>query len=228
MYIGYPWAIADCPAEIQPKLFSDLKNYLKKKFPERSYARMGFADNRIVPFHEFANMNHLERDLWEDEYYIDVEKFNPLDIRDFSYREAVLSDIDQMVALALEDFEFYGQEERLNAKQTKNYLQEDVFTFGNCVLLLKEDLIIGFVCPLRNKKWNNSLFTFIKCESLKKEYQNQRFLLYVILSKLLYEKGLVDEKIFCSKSSKEKILIQYLENSPAEKKEGTSSYKVPL
>ena len=120
LYIGYPWAIADCPPEIQLKLFSDLKIYLKKMFPERSYARMGFADNRIIPFHEFANINHFERDLWEDEYYIDVEKFNSLDIGDFSYREAALSDIDQMVALALEDFEFFGQEERLSAEQTKN------------------------------------------------------------------------------------------------------------
>ena len=54
LYIGYPWSTPDCPVEVQDKLFDNLKEYLKNKYPNRTTAHMGFADNRIKPFHEFA------------------------------------------------------------------------------------------------------------------------------------------------------------------------------
>ena len=41
LYIGYPWCTPNCPEEIQEELFSDLKSYLKSKFPNHTYARMG-------------------------------------------------------------------------------------------------------------------------------------------------------------------------------------------
>lgn len=228
LYIGYPWAVPDCPADIQEKLFTDLKIYLKKKFPDREYARMGLADNKITSFHEFARKNNFEKDYWEEEYYIDVEKFSSINLGDFSYREAALADLDLMTDLAMEDFGFYGQEKYLNKQETRKYLTNEVFKDEICVLLLKDSTIIGFAGSLQHKQWNNSLFTFIKCESLKKEFEDQRFLIYVTLAKLFYDKGLTEEKIFCSKDNTENNLLEYLEKSSAEKGDGASSYKVLL
>ena len=228
LYIGYPWSKPDCPSEIQEDLFNQLKHYLKQKFPDREYARMGFADNRIKPFHEFAKKKNFIKDYWEEEFYIDIEKFSSIDLGGFNYREATLADINDMISLAMEDFSFYGQEDYLTEQETKDYLLQEVFKDENCVLLLDDNDKIGFAGSLRHKEWNNSLFTFIKCESLKKIYADKRFVLYTALTKILHDKGLTDEKIFCSKSNTEKILLEQLERSPAEKKEGTSSYKVPL
>lgn len=228
LYIGYPWCTPDCPSEVQEKLFTDLKKYIKEKFPEKQYARMGFADNRILPFHEFAQKKTFERDFWEDEFHIEIKKFSKLTLGEFTYQEASISDLESLVTIAMEDFEFYGQEDLLNEEETRHYYKETVFKHNNCVLLIKDQNIIGATSPIRNRSWNNSSFIFIRSESIRKQYYGKRFLLYVALAKLLNDKGLTDEKILVSKSSTFPNLIAQLEDSPAIKAGGASSYKVLL
>ena len=228
LYIGYPWCTDECPKDVQEKLFSELKTYIKRKFPDKTIARMGFADNRIKPFHEFARKKLLEKVYWEVEFNIDVEKFSKIDLEGFSYREGTESDLDTLVTIAMEDFVFYGQEEVLNREETKKYFRNVVFKHGNCVILLEKDTIIGSTSPWRNKPWNNSLFTFIQYESILKKYEEYRYLLYVALAKLLHDKGLIDEKLFCSKDNTQQQVITNLEQLMAEKKGGASCYNVKL
>ena len=228
LYIGYPWCIDECPEDVQERLFSDLKAYIKRKFPDKTIARLGFADNRITPFHEFARKKNLEKAFWEVEFNIDVEEFSKINLGEFSYRESTETDLESLVTIAMEDFVFYGQEKVLNKEETKKYFRNVVFKHGNCVAFLKNDEIIGSTSPWRNKPWNNSLFTFIRYESILRKYEKHRYLLYVTLAKLLHDKGLVDEKLFFSKDNTQEQVITKLEQLGVEKKGGASCYNVIL
>jgi hypothetical protein len=228
LYIGYPWSTPDCSPEIQEKLFEELKKYIKERYPDRKNARMGYTDNRIKPFHDFARKHNLEKNGWEVTFHIDVEEYSKMDFDDYIYREAKETDIEQLVQLAMEDFDFIGQEEYLSENQTRKYFTKEIFPNVISVFLLKGTEIIGVAGAWRNRPRDNSKITRIKYESMKKKYANERFYLYVALTKLLKEKGLTDEKIFIDKDRKEQDLIEKLRNSSAEEKGGTTSYNVIL
>lgn len=228
LYIGFPWSTPECTADIQEKLFSELKKYLKEKFPDRKEARMGYADNKILPFHQFAQDHNLEKNGWEVAFQIDVQKFSTIDLGEFSWREAKESDLEDLIELAMEDFDFIGQEKLLNRVETEKYIIKEVLANSNGVILLQKDKSVGFASAWRNRTWNNTKFTFIKCQSIKKDLAKGKFDLYVAFAKLLDSKGLRDEKIFMDKDRSEDDIITLLRNNQAEEIGGASSYNVIL
>lgn len=225
LYIGYPWCLPECPTEVQDTLFNTLKDYLKKKFPDRLVAHMGFADNRIQPFHEFAKRKKFEKDDWEDEFLIDIDKFSQHDLGEFSYKEFTRADIDALVQVAEKDFSCIGQEEEYNEERLRTYFQNEVLKDTNAIILLKNNSVIGGAGVLRH--WRPGLTT-IQFQALDKEYERSRILLFIALTKLLKEKRLLDEKIAYALRKDEKELTTQFENYNAKKGNGTSRYKVDL
>jgi hypothetical protein len=221
IYIGCPWGTSNCSEEVKEKLFSDLKTYIKEKFPERKYAYMGYADDKIKPFHDFAKKNGFKKDNWFLNYAIDVESFKQVNFEDFTSKEITLKDIDLLIELSKRDSSLSKQ---MKEEQLRNYFINKVFKDGNAVMLFK-DKAIGATAALRN--YNNGL-TLARFQAIDQEFIDKTYLVYFALGKLLSEKGLTDERIVITPDKDDSKLIDKLEENGAELISSSSRYKVNL
>lgn len=222
IYIGYPWSVSECPREVQETLLDNLKRYVKKKYPDEKFAYMGFADDRIKPFHDFANSHGFVKDEWTDEYMLDVEKAEKNELKGLGYREVEKNEVTAMVEVCLKDKMLKRE---MGEEQLRIYHENKVLKDGNAVFLLKGKEIIGATAVLRGYRKGVSLTRF---KAIDENYASEKPYLYIALAKLLVKKGLTDEKLLITEGADEKEAVEKLKKLGGVKTGGSCRYRMEL
>lgn len=103
--IGFPWAIEGTSIDVQDKLFYDLLNYLKGKYPNKKEFYLGNVNHVYTEVHDKI-LNHygFQVDSWFAFYTIGLDKI--IDIKlppNFSYKEVNKDSLDLVCEICLTD-----------------------------------------------------------------------------------------------------------------------------
>ncbi|UCG04164.1 MAG: hypothetical protein JSW11_09290 [Candidatus Heimdallarchaeota archaeon] len=152
-HLGYPWALTNCPQEVQDKLFDEMLDYIKKRELAKKYAiRMNASvdDKNIVDFFKGKGLVEKTRGY---RYEIDVNEVNKSEYtgKEFSTRLATPGDVDLLVDLIKADGRYVGQFG--SDKDIIDYFKDRVLKDGEekgnkAVLVFKDDTLVMASAPL--------------------------------------------------------------------------------
>ncbi|MCP4761301.1 MAG: hypothetical protein GY870_05935 [archaeon] len=145
-WLGYPWAVEECPIEVQEKLYNDMLLYVKKKYPDNEIV-MGYLSESWYNQIKFAKDKGYQQSDQASFYIIETEKIDFIPDSKYSSRIANLDDLDILVELMKSDKDF--EEEFSNDDEIVNYLKNRVFRDGGCVLVFKEEELVCSSAPLK-------------------------------------------------------------------------------
>jgi len=146
-HLGYPWALADCPEEVQDKLFDEMLSYLKTRdtdFDIRINANISQEKN--LKF--IKGKSSLKEVSQNFRHELDVKKLNELTPTDngYKFRKATSEDVDILVQLIKEDGRYLGQFP--DDEGIANYFLERVLPDNHCILVFKEEKLVRATAPL--------------------------------------------------------------------------------
>ncbi|MFX0124160.1 MAG: hypothetical protein ACFFAE_11030 [Candidatus Hodarchaeota archaeon] len=152
-HLGYPWALPNCPKEVQDKLFDEMLEYIKQRDIAKKYAiRMNTSvdNNKIMDFFKGKGLVEKTRGY---RYEVDVNEVNKSDYseKDFSTRLATLNDVDLLVDLVKADGRYVGQFG--SDKDISDYFKDRVLKDGEekgnkAVMVFKDDTLVMASAPL--------------------------------------------------------------------------------
>lgn len=152
--IGFPWATDGTPVEVQDKLFYDLLNYLKEKFPVKSEFYLGFVDNVFTDIHaSILNRYKFSVDFWLAFYAIEQNNLSEIKIpSNYSSKVAFSDDLQTLIDISLTDDSVSG----MGAEDLRYFLKTNVFTSKNadkifCLILLKDNKPVGTMAILNTE-----------------------------------------------------------------------------
>ncbi|MBD3408483.1 MAG: hypothetical protein GF411_20335 [Candidatus Lokiarchaeota archaeon] len=152
--IGYPWAMPDCPEEVQEKLFNEQLEYLESlddidTLMTAVVSRSKIRDDQIEWFE--SRGFRREDSIYQYLLDVDVSKAAKIEITgksaQLTARKATDDDIDKLVELSLAD-------ERLrsafqNEEGFKTYFKERVFPLQAPLLVFDGDTLVAATAPLK-------------------------------------------------------------------------------
>ncbi len=156
IYIGYPWALPDCPAEAQEKIFDELLTYIKKYKKPLEIASGAILSSRIaeeeIKFLRGKGFVEKER-VYYYNLDFDVYKVSKWEITDevksYNSRLATTDDLDLLVELGQADpnmrVAFPNQE------ACRNYFRDRVLQDGHVVLVFHGDEVVAAGTAIRVK-----------------------------------------------------------------------------
>lgn len=145
--IGYPWAIDGTPQEVKDKLFYDLFEYLKKKYPETKKFYLGFLNHAFADIIEDIKSHYqFKEDSTFASYTFDVAKASAVPLPDeYSFKEASEDNLELLIGIALSDNKV-GQ---LGKGRIEDFFKTRFFTQENkdrlSMIFLKNNENIGMV-----------------------------------------------------------------------------------
>ncbi|MHA2226957.1 MAG: hypothetical protein ACXAC8_17210 [Candidatus Hodarchaeales archaeon] len=145
-HLGYPWALSNCPAEVQDKLFDEMLEYIKQR--DVSYDIRMNADvnrNEIVEFFKKKGLVEKSKNY---RYELDVINLSKTDYteEDYKSRLATTEDLDLLVNLMKADKRYEGQFS--TDDDLENYFKDRVLKDGHCILVFKDDTLVMSSAPL--------------------------------------------------------------------------------
>ncbi|MCK5264372.1 MAG: hypothetical protein KAR03_02095 [Candidatus Thorarchaeota archaeon] len=165
-FIGYPWSLKDCPAEVKDKIFDELLDHVYSKDGIQQI-RTGVvigSKTKKEQIKYFKKKGFVEA----ERYYtyskdLDIEKSAAIDVKEkFEGKEAELTsrvaaekDIPALVELCLADPHLrraFPDEEAFSA-----YFKDRVLKDGHCVMLFDGNKLVAASAPLRFKPDGNIL-----------------------------------------------------------------------
>jgi hypothetical protein len=144
--IGYPWAIPECPPEVQEKLFDEMLEFIKQKNPSAINYWLNVKWEKQI---EFFKRKGFVRTIEGFRYEFDIEFVSQLNNSDSEFSSRIASDDDlfALVDLAKVDLEL----KRFFTKEwLTNYFKDKVLKDGHCVLVFKNDRLVCASAPLRD------------------------------------------------------------------------------
>ncbi|MHA2499778.1 MAG: hypothetical protein ACXAEL_09465 [Candidatus Hodarchaeales archaeon] len=105
-WIGYPWAMPDCPPEVQETLWEETYQYIKERDLESASERkvvMCCVQDPAGKHNAFARTKGFEEEDRASQYFIDVQKAGQIESPLFDGRIANENDLDLLVELAKVD-----------------------------------------------------------------------------------------------------------------------------
>ena len=144
--IGYPWALPNCPSEVQEKLFDDLMTFIDKKNNPTNYHYWIRYDWEHVKkfFIERGFIRETEGVIYDLDV-IDISKF-PNENSPFTSRIATNNDLDLLVEIARSDKVL---QTFMTKKAMIDYFKNKVLVDGHVILVFKEKLIVCASAPLK-------------------------------------------------------------------------------
>ncbi len=143
-HLGYPWALSDCPAEVQDKLFDEMLDYLAQREIAKEYDLRMNTDSRREEIVQFFKKKRLEVKSKSHRYRIDLNKVSKTDYTDEEYttRIATPDDLDLLINLLKTDNRYSGQFG--SDKELSDYFKDRVLKDGqekgnNAVLVFDKD-----------------------------------------------------------------------------------------
>jgi hypothetical protein len=172
-HIGYPWALAGCPEEVQDKLFDKMVEFVKKReSPYAIRANVGVNNKKLVDF--FRSKGLVEKSH-NYRYDLDLGKLSE-DIEDSEYnvKIGVKEDINKLVELIKEDGRFSTQFP--TDESIKEYFESRVYKDaeekGNKpVLVFKDDKLVMASAPLVFDLPNDEERMILRFHSFLKGYE---------------------------------------------------------
>ena len=152
-HLGYPWALANCPKEVQDKLFDEMLEYIKQRDIAKKYAiRMNAAVNNKEVMDFFKGKGLVEKTRGY-RYEVDMTEVNKSKYtdKDFSTRLATSDDVDLLVDLIKADGRYVGQfgSDKEIADYFKDRVLKDAQEKGNkAVMVFEGDTLVMASAPL--------------------------------------------------------------------------------
>ncbi|MHA2296451.1 MAG: hypothetical protein ACXAEU_00575 [Candidatus Hodarchaeales archaeon] len=145
-WIGYPWAMEDCPAEVQEKLFEEMLEYNREKYPDNEIV-MGYLSGSWKKQVAFAKSKGFVVSDTAYFHELDPEEIDREPDQEYTTRIANQDDLDILVELSRADpelnAEFPSDEARIG------YFKGRVLADGHAVLVFKDDQLVCASAPLR-------------------------------------------------------------------------------
>ena len=188
--IGYPWAKEGTPQEVKDKLFYDLFDYLKIKYPETKKFYLGFINHAFSNvIEEVTNYYGFKEDTTFAAYALDIEKASSLNIpSDYSFKEATASDIDLLIEIDASN----GNKSKLSKEKLKEFFEKH-FTLDNkeqlTIILSYHDNEVGIIALSKIKQKDKDYFS-VRLLSLKNDNETLYQYIFSATGKIMNKKGL--------------------------------------
>lgn len=186
-FIGYPWAINNCPKDVQENLFTEMLSYIKQRDPEHQIV-LGNIQEHWTEVHEFAKNHSAKVDNEFVTYALEVKDMVKLDNTGYTMRIATPEDEKKLAELAKSEPGFdtaFANEEAMN-----NFFKDQV-TNHEVLLIYKDNQLVS-AGSLRSLEVDGNGRVNIQFTATK-EYKFEYWRAFVIeLSKYLDTKELQD------------------------------------
>ncbi|MFW9993983.1 MAG: hypothetical protein ACFFD4_18205, partial [Candidatus Odinarchaeota archaeon] len=145
-WIGYPWAMEDCPSEVQEKLFEDMLAHIRDKYPDNEVVMGYLSDSweKQIAFAESKGFVSIDKAHF---YGLDTRKVSHETDQEYTVKIGKQDDLDALVELSKADTElnaeFPDDEARIG------YFKGRVLTEGHVILVFKDDQAVCASAPLR-------------------------------------------------------------------------------
>ncbi len=158
--ISYPWALQECPKEVQYRLFDDLVAYLRKRQNTKEIItgvvlRSLIKDQQLKFFQEkgFFEKERISRYISDYDIRELVTWKISEEITEFTSRLGTLDDLDQLIDLIQRDS--YTSLMLPTSKAITDYLKKKVLKDGHLILIFEDDLLVAARAPLLIEPDNN-------------------------------------------------------------------------
>ncbi|MFX1474973.1 MAG: hypothetical protein ACFFCO_05835 [Promethearchaeota archaeon] len=155
-YIGYPWAMKGCPANVQEKIFTELFDYLVRRKETTVISTTLVFGSKI--FEEqlrfFKEKGFVESEgLYRYNLDYDVKEASKMkitgELAGFDNRLATPQDVEVLVELCQSDP--YIKRAFPSEEAMRSYFKDRVLKVGHTVLITKGDTVVAASAPLRFK-----------------------------------------------------------------------------
>lgn len=147
VWIGYPWAIAECPKIVQETLYTDLLGYSKSKYPDKQIV-MGYISESWIEVHEFAKDHGFQQCDAALFYGVDLDKVpKPSEGLEYSTKIATEEEMDALLDLVQSDPELRSAFKEMN--QFRDYFTRRIFPSKMGILIFHEDKLVAASAPLQ-------------------------------------------------------------------------------
>ena len=147
VWIGYPWALENCPSLVQETLYADMLGYIKANYPEKQVV-MGYISKSWAQPMEFAR-NHGYQPCHEVFFYgLELEKV-PKPIKDLDYTSRLATEADLPLLLEISEVDPNLRSAFSDMTQFESYFIKRVIPTGNVVMIFHNGQIVAASAPLQ-------------------------------------------------------------------------------
>ncbi|MFQ5979271.1 MAG: hypothetical protein ACE5OZ_14180 [Candidatus Heimdallarchaeota archaeon] len=199
-FIGYPWAMPDCPPEIQEKLFSETFEYIKKRDlkPDSQWKFvMGFWHDTWRKQIAFAKKNGFTIDDKRFQYVLNARAIGKADDQAYFAKVGQKHDLKSLVELGEADPEIITAFPNKDAMT--GYFKDRVLTDGHCIILFDQSnkpIAAGAILPGFSTSGN-----LLRFSASRPGYDNLWKTLLVEISSYCVEQGWEETPLLFSCSS---------------------------
>ncbi|MHA1617752.1 MAG: hypothetical protein ACTSVZ_00610 [Promethearchaeota archaeon] len=146
VWIGYPWAMANCPSIVQETLYTDMLGYVKSKYTEKQVV-MGFISKTWIPPSDFAT-NHGFQPCQEAFFHGMDLKNVPKPPADLEYTSRLATEDDLPLLFEITEADPTLQAGFSDMTQCEIYFTKRVIPTGNAVMIFHKNQVVAASAPL--------------------------------------------------------------------------------
>ncbi|MHA1450883.1 MAG: hypothetical protein ACTSP4_15880 [Candidatus Hodarchaeales archaeon] len=149
-HLGFPWAVKDCPEEVQEKLFNEMFEYVKERAKEKNLELKMPTSINNEKKKKFAESKGFVEGGKYYRFNIDLISASKIDLSGSTYitRKGTKADIEMLIDFALTDEDvknaFPNREAWLDYFNNRVFKEDD----GHVVLVYKGDTLVDSSAPL--------------------------------------------------------------------------------
>lgn len=195
-YLGYPWAINDCPPKVQEKLFDEMLEFIKSRDPESTIVMGYWLDTWTDPI-KFAKKKEFIVIDENPQYILDPLKVSKSSYVSYTSRIATEEDLNIIVNLIKSDpivNIFFPNEAAISS-----YLKDRVLPDGHTILIFKDDLLVCSGAPLKGFSEDGVILRF---SSVIPDFENAWNALIIEICKNMILQGWQEPLLLSTRGSK--------------------------
>ncbi|MFW9994555.1 MAG: hypothetical protein ACFFD4_21100 [Candidatus Odinarchaeota archaeon] len=150
-WIGYPWAMDDCPVEVQEKLFSEMLEYSRDKYPDNEIV-MGYISSNWQRQVSFAESKGFVVDDALSIYFytLGINSVVRKNNQEFKVKIANLDDVDALVELCKADPNL--ENVFSDDEGWISFFRDSVLPGGHTILILKDNQLVCAGAPTKGTR----------------------------------------------------------------------------
>ncbi|MHA2103039.1 MAG: hypothetical protein ACW981_06390 [Candidatus Hodarchaeales archaeon] len=141
VYLGYPWAVKDCPHEVQDKLFTDMRQYAKEKFPDKQIVVN--VNSKYTEVLDFVKARDMKQQRRIARYQFKVDELAKVNVPTYKKRFAEAKDLPLLLELMKKE---PGYENFFPTDAERNFFKERIEE-GETLMIYDEDELVSCVGP---------------------------------------------------------------------------------
>lgn len=167
IYLGYPWAMPNCPAEVQDKLFTDMFKYVKEKKPKEISYWIHSDWARQIEFFKERGFTRKVKGYALDFNVLETSELK-LPKNEFTHRLATENDIALLLELSQLDPDLNNFSEDFLLDYFKNKVLKD----GHCVLVFQDNVVVCASAPLLQRNAIGEDYIVLRFIATKPGFEN--------------------------------------------------------